>query len=622
MAALLSPPARQQFFIPGTAVPAAGFKLFTYATGTTTPLATYKDRNRVATHTNPIILDANGQPPGGLFLELGKVYDYSFQSSTGDIQWTQEGVSVADALGELASVEAGKGAALLAFLQTGVSSAVRTVLDKLHELPSVMDKIPVAEHAAIYARTSTYDCTAAIQAAVNDYPCCTVPSGLFNTSGTITIPAGHELIGAGPRLTTFQRAGAALSFFILSQNSGIERVGFTRNGTTTATSGRLIDCAFAAGAKISDIYADHCWDGIYIKSVAGMFMDRIYMRNWQNAGINMDGGNNDIFLDQFLLTHIGQNIGTGIRMHDKIEALVVTNGDVIGGNYGLTTSATGTFAPKDRANPNFNKFTNVFFDSSVSGNLLEKAAELTFQNCWFATAQLSSGVTVGECADVVFDTCDFVTNGSSGARLSSPAQRGTKFVHCKFLNNNYQENSSNGLTVDAGVSDWSVIDCTANNSLFSPTTRAGQGHGIFVAPGASDRYVVACNNLTGNTVSGMSDGGTGTNKKISGNIGYTPPFTALGFTNAWTNFGTSDPAASFWKDEDGFVHLRGRIKSGTMGATAAILPPGFRPSLQEIFAVSSNGGFGEVQVRSTGEVVPSVGSNVSVSLAGISFRAA
>src|SRR5262245_58117873 len=49
-------------------------------------------------------------------------------------------------------------------------------------------------------------------------------------------------------------------------------------------------------------------------------------------------------------------------------------------------------------------------------------------------------------------------------------------------------------------------------------------------------------------------------------------FTAVtGLTNGWTTVGTS-PAPSFGKDVNGFVHLRGRIRAGTLAQSAFNLP--------------------------------------------------
>lgn len=42
-------------------VPADGYLLYTFAAGTSTPLATYQDANLLSANTNPIVLDSEGQ---------------------------------------------------------------------------------------------------------------------------------------------------------------------------------------------------------------------------------------------------------------------------------------------------------------------------------------------------------------------------------------------------------------------------------------------------------------------------------------------------------------------------------------------------------------------------------
>ena len=58
--ASLSPPPKLQFF-GSDGLPLVGGKLYTYAAGTTTPLATYVDHDGVTQNTNPVILDSNGE---------------------------------------------------------------------------------------------------------------------------------------------------------------------------------------------------------------------------------------------------------------------------------------------------------------------------------------------------------------------------------------------------------------------------------------------------------------------------------------------------------------------------------------------------------------------------------
>jgi hypothetical protein len=93
------------------------------------------------------------------------------------------------------------------------------------------------------------------------------------------------------------------------------------------------------------------------------------------------------------------------------------------------------------------------------------------------------------------------------------------------------------------------------------------------------------------------------------------------FANSWVNYGSGWADAAYWRDPFGMVHLRGVIKSGTVGSGAFTLPPGFRPATNEIFAVMSNGAVGRVDVTTDGQVAPITPSNNTyVSLSGITFR--
>lgn len=90
--ALLSPNAKQQFFT-SAGLLAAGYKLYTYAAGTTTPQATYSNRAGSVANANPIILDARGEAT--VYLTPGVVYDYVLKSDADVTEWTREGVSAA-----------------------------------------------------------------------------------------------------------------------------------------------------------------------------------------------------------------------------------------------------------------------------------------------------------------------------------------------------------------------------------------------------------------------------------------------------------------------------------------------------------------------------------------------
>lgn len=71
MAYYLSPVFQDAQFISSTADFAVGYKLYTYLAGTTTPVATYQDNAGSASHANPIVLNARGEPSAPIWLASG-----------------------------------------------------------------------------------------------------------------------------------------------------------------------------------------------------------------------------------------------------------------------------------------------------------------------------------------------------------------------------------------------------------------------------------------------------------------------------------------------------------------------------------------------------------------------
>ena len=125
-----------QFFDAG--VPAAGYKLYTYDSGTTTPKTTYTDQAGTIPNTNPITLDADGMCE--LWLGSG---EYTLALYTGLIgsggalvnTWDDVAGAADAALGPL--LAASSGSALVGFQQAGAGAVARTVQDELRDLVSV-----------------------------------------------------------------------------------------------------------------------------------------------------------------------------------------------------------------------------------------------------------------------------------------------------------------------------------------------------------------------------------------------------------------------------------------------------------------------------------------------------
>jgi lysophospholipase L1-like esterase len=94
-------------------------------------------------------------------------------------------------------------------------------------------------------------------------------------------------------------------------------------------------------------------------------------------------------------------------------------------------------------------------------------------------------------------------------------------------------------------------------------------------------------------------------------------------TNGWSNFGGSFAPVRYKKDNDGFVHLDGLAKGGTVGSATPVftLPIGYRPDRELIFPIASNDAYGQVGIKATGEVRVTFGSNTWTSFSGITFKA-
>lgn len=86
---VLAPVVRQQF-LDSSGKPLAGGKVFTYAAGTTTPLATYTDATGLVPNSNPIILDAGGF--AGIWIGPN-FYKFVVQNHNSVIQYTVDNVS-------------------------------------------------------------------------------------------------------------------------------------------------------------------------------------------------------------------------------------------------------------------------------------------------------------------------------------------------------------------------------------------------------------------------------------------------------------------------------------------------------------------------------------------------
>jgi len=127
--AQLLPNVKQQFF-DSNGDPLASGKLYSYAAGTTTPLATYTDKSEDTANTNPIILDSSGFASiwlgSSAYKLILKDSDDVQQWSVDDVAYVNDGSITTDKINDLA-ITTGKIAALAVTEAKIADSAVTTV---------------------------------------------------------------------------------------------------------------------------------------------------------------------------------------------------------------------------------------------------------------------------------------------------------------------------------------------------------------------------------------------------------------------------------------------------------------------------------------------------------------
>ena len=248
--ARISPVPRLQFF-DDNGDPLVGGKLYTYAAGTVTPLATYTDAGGGTEHTNPIILDSRGE----VSLWLGSsLYDFVIHNADDELIYTADDISSQATVADLT-------AANITFSVTnGPSGTVQNALDGLiFERTATEIAAGVTPTNYYYPPGNVYrygavgngvaDDSTAIQNAVLSTPAgdtLIFPNGTFKLTTGITRSTpikivGSGIYGLGGTVINYTGSGVAMTFQT-SQN-GLRLQDFRLTGTSSATDGIAIqDC--------------------------------------------------------------------------------------------------------------------------------------------------------------------------------------------------------------------------------------------------------------------------------------------------------------------------------------------------------------------------------------------
>jgi hypothetical protein len=283
-------------FFDNNGVPLAGGLLYTYAAGTTTPLATYTTSAGNIANTNPIVLDSAGRVPNEIWLTSTLAYKFLLKTSTGTQIASYDNISGGV---DSASLAASSGSSLIGFIQSGAGAVAETVQTKLREIISVKDFGAVGNGSA--------DDTAAVQAAFTAANGATYsktvffPAGTYLINSTITCnpntPNGlvPQILGEGADTTTLQ-AGASLGAnAILKHQGGSPSVnskwtGFRLNGTGYTVGQYGVYHINTCFLNYDGIQFGSLAEGIRFENVGNGFTEQNVLTNcWATSCLNFLG---------------------------------------------------------------------------------------------------------------------------------------------------------------------------------------------------------------------------------------------------------------------------------------------------------------------------------------------
>lgn len=460
------------------------------------------------------------QSAGDAATTPGQIFRVPLGTSPQTFNWFRRLLSGSEAVSPLATsaVLAGAGgAALVGFQQSGAGATPRTVQAKLRDTVSVKDFRAVGDGVA--------DDTAKIQAAIDAVELAGggavyFPNGIYRLTSALTVDsAGVCLVGQSRWGCLLLQSTLSARIVNMAANfCNIRSLSFIYDGTPI--SGATAIYVTGAYVNISDILVRSAhvachWFGT--GAVAGKLTDFDFL-DFESVGLFVEGIN-DLFVSRFIINAGNTTRGAlgGIRLADKVEAFMCTDGDILLGQYSMTMDAA-VYGLLTR--PAYCNFTSVYFDSATNATQIRRCVEIEFVGCWFSGGRSGGGnpgAVVENCQSIRFTNCRFFNSGGSGVLVQSTASDIT-FTNCKAEANSVTAGvgAQHGFAFSDNTTQFQLIGCTASNGLFT----GQQGYGIFVGAGC-DQFRISDCNLVGNATGPILDGTSNSaDKIISGNIGY------------------------------------------------------------------------------------------------------
>lgn len=358
------------------------------------------------------------------------------------------------------------------------------------------------------------------------------PAGKYRIAGSLNAVGdpsnqllwGVHFAGEGPYASEIIQANlnSAIIVFDTIGSCSVDNLSFNYDGTPTG--GEAIYITGQSGyINLTRFIIRKAYVGVYVYGPTvflaniQVHLDNFWMFDCISSSLYVNNSV-DVFASNFTMTcPAGSSYAQNghIRLANQTQAITLVNGDIILGNYSMTTEAS---VYSSGYIPERNNITNIFFDSSVNGVYLNKAQEFDFVNCWFASTTSAAGVTLAQTQSMRFTNCKFYNCGYEGAKVTTNSTY-VSFTACDFQSNSAASAGAYaGVQFDGGCQNFQVLGCMGNCLLFTgPTPYARQFAALGIGP-TCDNFIVSNNLFTG-IGGGITNGsGTSATKIVSNNL--------------------------------------------------------------------------------------------------------
>jgi len=453
MTTYLTPSPKMQFF-DANGSPLAGGKLYTYASGTSTPLTSYTDYTGNTANTNPIILDSRGEAD----VWLGTAtYRLVLQTSASVLIWTVDGVS-----GSFSAAD-------ISYLAAGAGAVTTTVQAKLRQTVSVQDFGAVGD--------GTTDDTLAIQAAIDALSQAGVggtvllPAGAYKITQNLSITWPNSTNQDTPGRITIKGEGADISYiYDYRSNASVATGGAITIDFTTGYANKFFTMYFGEFSLIKKSNATS-YDSITSTYTIGTGTG-LYMKNVPNIGEFRN------------IRIIGYNIG--VNLIDCL-GVIISNFNVQLADLGFVVAQSVFSEPTAMQ---FNSCTVAGIKSI--GYLIQGGGPIAFNGGVIETCGVMSGSSQGVSGAIyyqataflptqlVVDGVFFENNGGAAdiyinAPVSIASRASSNISNCMFARTSNTLYTTNNIYVLNNSATASLTVTTVSNGFkgYSPYVASG-----------------------------------------------------------------------------------------------------------------------------------------------------